>query len=241
MSKFKSYCVLSGAALSLSAASANASVLLYSFETSDTPNSVDGFARNGAGSTVTQSNIGVTAGANSGLFTVTTAGFAGDLTTVLPTAITQNSPAATAVSLDLTVPTGFTYAGGYADIGVTIFGTFPDSTSSTGTDAVQFQVVGASEQAIPFTTPGTTKTLTVPLVGYDPNPNGTGSGITYGAALSEGFVPTSFEFFFDKNAAITVAIDNVQAVGVGAVPEPASLGLVAVGGLTLLGRRRQRA
>jgi hypothetical protein len=57
--------------------------------------------------------------------------------------------------------------------------------------------------------------------------------------LSNGFIPTGFEFFYSKSndAALDVYIDNVQAV---AVPEPASLGLGAVGGLMMLARRRRK-
>ena len=231
MRKAMSYGVLAATAMTITGASlAQASTLLYGFESGDSPDAVDGFAKNGgpATFTVTPSNIGVTQGSNSALFTVTPAGFAGAITSSLPPALSD--PTTNAISLDLTVPSDFTYSGGYALIGVTIFIYNP-----TTADAEQFQVAGSDEQAIPFSTPGVTTPLNIPLTGADPL---TGATVPYAAILAEGYVPTGFEFFFDKNAAITVAIDNVQAVG---VPEPASLGLAALGAGSLLTRRRRQA
>ena len=229
-------CLLGGLAVTLlGATAARADVLLYSFETGDTPNAVDGFTRNGGASsnTITQSTIGVTNGVNSGLFTVTAPGFAGAITTKVDPVFSSTTAAPTAVKLDLTVPADFTYAGGYALIGVTVFGVIQDPVD--GPVGVQFQVNGASEQFIPFDMPGITKTLTIPLVGADPL---TGTIEPYQALVNQGFTPTSLQFFFDKNAAITVAIDNVVAV-TPPVPEPAALGAVALGTTALLRRRRR--
>ena len=42
-------------------------------------------------------------------------------------------------------------------------------------------------------------------------------------------------------AGMTVYLDNIRVSGAPEVPEPASLGLIALGGLALLARRRRRA
>lgn len=218
------------AALSLGAASVGhaASTLIYGFEAADTGGPVDGFARNGGPVTFTVTPVtgeGVTQGATAALLNVTPAGFAGAITSTLPSAL---STPITDITLDLTVPTGFTYTGGYGLIGVTIF----VSNATTGDFGEQFQVQGASERDFTAITPGTTKSLDIPLVGVDPSTGATG---TYATLLSEGYLPSGFQFFFDKNAPAQVIIDNVQGVS---APEPASLGLLGGAGLLLARRRR---
>lgn len=226
------------------AASAHANTLLYSFEAGDTPNAVDGFARNGppVTFTVTSSAVGVTNGLTSALFNSTATSFSGAITSKVDPIFTSTTNTPTAITADISVPVGTVYTGNNAPyLGITIFGTLPDAGAPTGTDAAQFQVLGSSEAPIPFsggatffTSTGAISHVSIPLIGYDPA--GVAPSATYADALAEGFVPTSFQFFFDKDAALPVTIDNVVAVT--PTPEPASLGLAVVGGLALLRRRR---
>jgi hypothetical protein len=219
------------AAMFIGVVSANAATLLYSFETGDSPNSVDGFANNG-GTAVSQDTIGHTDGSNS-MKNVTASGafFAGALTGSTPAAL--DDPATKSISFDYTVAPGDTYAGAFADIGITIFGAIPDGMGGL-IFGQQFQV-DASEEQNAALAPGT-YSLVVPLIGTDP--------ISFEASqplsevLADGFIPTGFEFFYSKStdAPLTDYIDNVQAQ----VPEPASLGVGAVGGLLMLARRRRK-
>jgi hypothetical protein len=222
------------AAVALSGAmKASASELLYGFGASDSPNQLDGFASNSGGSLkiATATNPG---GEPAIEVTTTAGGFKGALTSSVPSVLFN--PAVDAISADVTVPASFTYAGGYADLGVTIF----CANVPEGEFGVQYQVNGPDEQNIDLA-PGTTQTVTIPLTGADPD---TGTDESYGTLLTTGgldgtgFVPTGFEFFFDENGANDVQIANVQADGV-SVPEPASIsGCLLLGGLLL--KRRSR-
>jgi hypothetical protein len=215
------------AALAFGTGSANAAGLLYSFETGDSPNSVDGFAQNGGAIAVSQSAIGVTAGSNSMRNSVGSAnGFSGVLTGSVPGSLT---PDTTDITLDLTINPGEEYAGPYADIGVTIFG------EVGGTYGYQYQVNPTSERNIDL--PDGTYHLDIPLVGQSPVDFSANDSLA--TVEGQGFVPTGFEFFYDRPAndgVLVTYIDNVQAV---TVPEPTSLiGCALAGGLALKRRRR---
>jgi len=216
------------AAIFLGVASANAGTLLYSFENGDTPNNLDGFANNGGGITVTHDTIGATVGTGSmDNLTVSGATFTGALTPVVPAAL--NDPSVTAISLDLTVAPGQQFTGAFADIGITIFGAINGSFGN------QYQVDASSERNVNLA-PGTYH-LTIPLIGTDPNSFALHQ--PYSEVLGDSFIPTGFEFFYSKSgdAPLNVYIDNVATV----VPEPASIGASAVGGLLMLARRRRKA
>jgi hypothetical protein len=219
------------AALFIGVASSDAGTLLYSFENGDSPDSLDGFAANGGGITVLQSNIGATVGTGAMNNTsAASATFTGALTTLVPAAL--NDPSVTAISFDLTIAPGDQFTGAFADIGITIFGR--TGISPNFNYGVQYQVDPAQEQNVALG-PGTYN-LTVALIGTDPYSGALHQ--TYGQILNDTFVPTGFEFFYGKSAdaPLSVYIDNVQTV-----PEPASIGLGAVGGLLMLACRRRKA
>jgi hypothetical protein len=221
--------VLFALALMVAAPSARAQ-LLYSFESTDAAGPTDGFANNGGGITVSQDTIGATVGTNS-MKNVTVAGatFTGALTSNVPAPL--NDPSIGSINVDLTIPSGGQFAGAFADIGITIFGAeFPPSGETFGN---QFQVDPSSERNVAVA-PGTT-TLNIPLIGTDPATFNLHQ--TYAQVLANGFIPTGFEFFYSKSndAPLTVYLDNVTAV---AVPEPTTLGLIGVGSVLLMRRRR---
>src|ERR1700722_3948716 len=104
-----------GSVLGLGVPMAHAQVLLYSFESGDSPNELDGFAHNGGGITVSSSTIGATNGSQSMELQTTGAagGFVGALT-IAPTQLaTLDNPAITSVSVDVTVPSTPVFSGGF--------------------------------------------------------------------------------------------------------------------------------
>jgi hypothetical protein len=218
------FSTLAAAAL-CAAAPARASVILYSFENADSPNALDGFAKNGSGISVASSSIGPTAGTGSISVATTGPGFKSILTASIPAVL--DNPLVTGISVDVTIPPSPAYTGTFADLGVIMF----VDNLPLGEFGEQFQVASSEEQNINLA-PGT-HTVTIPLMGSDPD---TGALETYAQLLSHGFIPAGFDLFFDENAANSVFLDNVQAVGVSA-PEPASLALLILGGLLLLKRR----
>jgi hypothetical protein len=216
--------VVAMAALSIGMGSAKAT-LLYSFETGDSPNNVDGFAPNGGGIVVSQDTIGATLGSNS-MKLVPSGSFVGALTTQAASLATLNNPAVSAVKFDMTTTGAGT---GYSDIGVTIF--MYNSGLATGGQFQTDFVPADNDDLAPQTV-----TVTQPLIGTDP---GTFVAHTpYATVLSEGWVPTGFEFFLNGSDNPAVYLDNVNTVS---VPEPATLGISAIAGLGLLSRRRRKA
>src|SRR5262249_53510320 len=123
-------CTAAGfAAVALAAAAAQAQTLVYSFETlydnTDTINPAgtrpDDFHNNGGGTTLTQSNIGVTNGSFSMKVTqVAGQTFSGAQTELVPTVI--NSASTTALSFDLTIPATGNFTGNFARMGASEFG-----------------------------------------------------------------------------------------------------------------------
>jgi hypothetical protein len=196
-----------GSVVGLGVTAARAQVLLYSFEGSDSPNSVDGFAPNGGGITVSPSTIGATNGTGSMEVVATSAGFVGALTTAPAQLQTLDNPAITSVSVDVTVPATPVFAGTYSDLGITIFVENPP----LGEFGEQFQTDFVPDENIDLT-PGTS-TITIPMQGADPD---YGTDESYSQLLANGFIPTGFEFFIDGNAPITVYLDNVELNGISA-------------------------
>jgi hypothetical protein len=233
LSKLKSAAMV--AAVIGGAVSARASVLLYSFESGDSPNALDGFAHNGGGITVESSTTGATNG--SGSMEVDTTGSAGGFVGILSTSpaplATLDNAAVTSVSFDVTVPASPVFAGGFSDMGITLFVANP----ALGEYGEQYQTDFTPDENIDLA-PGTS-TITIPLQGADPD--NTSDDVSYAQLLADGFVPTGFEFFIDNNAPETVFVDNVEANGIGAVPEPASIGMCMVLGGLLVRRRNRKA
>ena len=125
------------AALLASAASAHAQALLYSFESGDSPNSLDGFS-DLAGDTLSNSTtLGVTQGAQSLFVNNTSSSFAGYATGSVPAIF--NTDTVTGVTLNVTWPSGEVYAGGYYLLGVTLY----DNSASSPYDGTSLQVPGA--------------------------------------------------------------------------------------------------
>jgi hypothetical protein len=206
----KKACLVSmavGSVLGLGVTTARAQVLLYSFEGSDSPNSLDGFAPNGGGITVSPSTIGATNGTGSMEMVTTRAagGFVGALTTAPAQLQTLDNPAITSVSVDVTVPATPAFTGGFSDLGITIFA----ENISEGEFGQQFQTDFVPDENIDL--PPGTSTITIPLQGSDPD---SGNDESYSQLLANGFIPTGFEFFIDNNAPDTVYLDNVELNGI---------------------------
>ncbi len=226
------------AALSIGAASASASSLLYSFETGDAAGPLDGFGPNGGGVTVTQDTIGTTDGSNSMKVSVVGgATFVGALTGNIPAAL-NNPPGVTGIDFDMTVGPNDPFAGAFAVVGITIFGASqPGAGQQFGLQA-QFSDIVHIDGLAPGTYPEHLDLTSAT------NPFDFATGQTFDqifGQVGDGpnvLIPTGFEFFINKSndAPVDVYFDNVRADG---VPEPTTLGLAAVGGLMALSRRRR--
>jgi len=219
------------------AASARAQ-LVYSFEAPAV--NPDGFGPNGGGVTVTQDTIGATQGTHS-LKTSVVAGatFVGALTGVVAPPI-NDPPGVQAILFDMTIAPGQAFPGGFALVGVTIFGASqPGPGQQFGLQA-QF----ADFEHIDGKAAGTYNDIRIDL-------NSATHPLTFAANQSfdqifgqvgsgpNDIIPTGFQFFFNKSndQPLTVYIDNVRVV---ATPEPASIAVFggAIGGLLM---RRRRA
>lgn len=229
-------------------------VVVYGFETNmSTGNAANGHPNVPASGpdgfynsslTTSQSTSGVTEGSYS-LSLVSTASqtFGGAITAYIPATLAD--PAATSLQYDITVPAQ--PDPGYADMEATFFtndgALQPDRSQTDEINNIDFIATGATT-----TTPGT-YTETLNLAVYM-DPDGVLSGDqTPGAILAadqlydlaNGYAAdaiTGFQFDFEHGAQPYDAfIDNVQVPPITAVPEPASLGLLALGGL-LLKRRK---
>ena len=96
-------------------ASAQTTVLLYDMEGDPPPS---GFTNNGV-VTVTQDTIGATEGSHSMRVDTDGSTFVGALTAVIPPTLAAGVDS---ILLDLTINAGEEFTGGFADMGVTIFG-----------------------------------------------------------------------------------------------------------------------
>jgi len=218
------------------AASARAQ-LVYSFEAPAV--NPDGFGPNGGGVTVTQDTIGATQATHSLKTSVVTgATFVGALTPVVAPPI-NDPPGVQAILFDMTIAQGQTFTGGFALVGVTIFGASqPGPGQQFGLQA-QF----ADFEHIDGKAAGTYNDIRIDL-------NSATHPLTFAANQSfdqifgqvgsgpDDIIPTGFQFFFNKSndQPLTVYIDNVRVV---ATPEPTSIaGIGAVVGGLLMRRRR---
>src|SRR5271170_4095364 len=99
------------AALALGAVSAHGQVLMYSFETGDTPNGKDGFVPNGL--LPSQSTTGATIGSDALQLVSPSGGYADAYTqTDLPAVL--GNPALSAITMDVTTTSA--YAGNYSNL-----------------------------------------------------------------------------------------------------------------------------
>jgi hypothetical protein len=220
------YCAAIAAA-AFGAASARADTPLYSFETlysnPGTPvpdpqgTLPDGFHPNGGGSTA-QSTIGATDGIHSLRWAQLLAdSFTGAQTALgVPFPVINNTNT-TAISVDLTVNSGDEFVGGFANLGMTEFGTNPFIGEG------QAQTVAAAEQ--PIKLPAGTYHLLLPLIARA-NPLTFDANVQFAAMFGPDsntqLTPASFQFYINKgptgganplpNAPLTVYLDNVQAV-----------------------------
>jgi len=219
-----------------SAASAHAT-LAYSFEAP--PVNPDGFGPNGGGVAVTQDTIGATQGLSSmKVAVVPGATFVGALTGVVAPPI-NDPPGVNAILFDMTIPAGGQFTGGFALVGVTIFGASqPGPGQQFGLQA-QF----ADFEHIDGKAPGTYKDIRIDLnSATHPLTFATGQSFdqifgTVGSGVND-IIPTGFQLFFNKSndAPLTVYIDNVRTV----VPEPAAGLMLCLGlaGMTWVKCRR---
>ena len=218
------------AAAALSSNGAFAQGLIYDFE-----GSTDGFANNGGVFPVTNDTIGATSGTGSLKVDVPGgATFVGALTPVVPAEL-GDPPGVTAVEFDLTVTEEF--AGGFADIGVTVFG-------ASQPDFPGGQLFGLQAQFADFTSLGGLAPGTYPVtldLDSATNPITFAGGESFNEIFG-GFgtgpndvIPTGFQFFVSKSgdAPVTFYIDNVRTI-----PEPTSFAMLAAAAtLGVRGRR----
>jgi autotransporter-associated beta strand protein len=206
-------CSAAVAAVALATSSARA-VLVYSFETlydnTNMPNPAgtrpDDFAKNGGGTTVTQSTIGVTNGSFSMEFQqLAGATFTGALTTVIPAII--NDPSTQALSFDLTVPSTGNFVGNFARIGISEFG----ADTEVPPVVQQAQTIASSEANIDLA-PGLYH-FTIPLIAIADQLGNV--NVPFSSIFPSQLAPTSFEFYINKSTEnpLTVYMDNVQTVG----------------------------
>jgi hypothetical protein len=215
-------------AVTLAAGVARAQVPEYSFEVVDPFGRPDTFF--GVGATVTQDTIGATHLQNSMKYVAGNDGFVGARTETLIPATLGNPPGVNYVLFDMTIVDP--YAGGFADIGVTVFG--HDVPGGSFGNAVQFSDV----EAIAGKAPGTYTDVRIDLSNsVGPYRAGESFNAIFGTDPTDLTVASAFQFFISKNAGVpaTVYIDNVRLV----VPEPASMGLAGFAGLAMFGRRRR--
>jgi hypothetical protein len=211
-------------AISVSAVQAQA--LVFSFEDA-LPAGPDGFF--GLGAAVSQEpTIGVTHGENSMKYEVGAGGFVGARTETEATipARLNDPPGVSHVLFDMTIVDA--YAGGFADIGITVFG---HALNAPGGAQFGHQVQFADTQSIAVLGVGTHTDLRIDLdFSQGPYRFGESFNDIFGGGPTDLTVASAFQFYISKNVdvPVTVYIDNVRLV----VPEPATLSLL---GLAVLG------
>jgi hypothetical protein len=213
---------------------------LYSFEAP--PVNPDGFGPNGGGVTVSQETglgaIGVTDGLSSmQVDVVGGATFVGALTTVVHPLI-GDPPGLNSILFDMTIDPAGAFPGSFALVGVTIFGASqPGPGQQFGLQAqfADFEHIGGKAAGTTHTVQIDLTSATHPLT-FATNQSFNQIFGTVGSGPND-LIPTGFQLFFNKSndAPLTVYIDNVRLI-----PEPTSLGLMALGAVVIgaFGRRR---
>jgi hypothetical protein len=207
----------------------------YSFEVilpGGGPPGPDGFF--GLGAAVTQDTIGATHLLSSMKYDVTAGpGFVGARTEIVPPTL-NNPPGVSRVLFDMFIPA--TYAGTFADIGVTVFGHDIDN----GVFGVQSQFTDTVSIAALSAVPGQYRNLRIDL--DSEFFSGDSFNEIFGDDPSDLDVASAFQFYISKNGGaqgspVLVYIDNVRFI----VPEPATFGLLGVGAVVLGAMRRRRS
>jgi PEP-CTERM motif len=222
MMKHGLLCIATAVTVLLCGGASAQPVLLYDMEGSPPPS---GFGPNG-GIIVSQSTIGVTQGLNS-MRIETTDGFDGAITPIVPAALANGVDS---ILYDLTINAGEEFAGGFADMGVTIFGCVAEGDCGHQAQFADFNSIGAL-------TAGTYKNLQIDLA----HAVNLAPGKSLKQILADGDLTaiTHFQFFFNQtfDAPMIAYIDNIRAV----VPEPATgmlFGLAAMAIGMVVRRRR---
>jgi hypothetical protein len=222
-------CVAAFAALTLGLAAASAQTL-YSFESPAV--NPDGFGPNGGGVTITQDTIGATDLTHSMKVSVVTgATFVGALTGVVNPLI-GDPPGLNSLVFDMTLDQPF--AGGFALVGVTIFGASqPGPGQQFGLQAqfADFEHIGGKAPGT-YTVQIDLTSATHPLT-FAANQSFNDIFGTVGSGPDD-IIPTGFQLFFNKSndAPLTAYIDNIRIV-----PEPATALALSAAGLFLRRRR----
>lgn len=228
------FCIATVVAVACCASGAWAQSLLYSME-----GGLDGFGPNGGGVAVASDTIGATDGTGSmNVSVVGGATFVGALTGNVPGAL-GDPPGVSKILFDMTIAPGQEFTGGFAVVGVTIFG-----ASQPGPG----QQFGLQAQFADFEQIGGKAAGTYPVVidlssATHPLTFATGQSFNDIMGPNPGapndIIPTGFQLFLNKSndAPLTVYFDNIRAV----VPEPATGALFGLGAIALgLVARRRR-
>lgn len=214
---------------------------LYSFEAP--PVNPDGFGPNGGGVTVAQDTIGATDGTNSlRVSVVQGATFVGALTGVVHPSI-GDPPGLSTLYFDMTIDPAGEFAGGFAVVGVTIFGA--SQPDYPGGQQFGLQAQFADFEHIGGKTAGSTYAVQIDLSSAThPLTFATGQTFdqifgTVGSGPND-VIPTGVQLFINKSndAPVTVYFDNIRL----SIPEPASFSLLGLGAVIIgaVGRRRHR-
>lgn len=221
-----------GAAMFIGAGAASAQVLLYSFETGDSPNGKDGFVNNGLAPS--QTTTGATVGSDALQLSTAVGGYEGSYTQGdLPSVL--NSPNLVGFLVDVTADPNFTANGGTSSLLGMGFFVFNAGEGEYGDQYISPEADWANID-LPA---GTYTNLFIPLAGNNPD---TGLPDSWSDMVSEGWAVGGFNIANQSNvnpttgAPTTFEVDNIRAV----VPEPASLSLIGLSGGLLLVRRRRK-
>lgn len=226
-------CVATTVAILMSAGVSTAQPPVYSYETTN-PFGPDGFF--GLGATVTQDTIGATHLQHSMKYAAGNDGFVGARTETVVPATLNDPPGVDYILFDMTIVDA--YAGGFADIGVTVFG---HALNAPGGAQFGHQVQFADTEPIAGKAPGTYTNLRINLnQSVGPYRAGESFNQIFGPGPTDLTVSSAFQFYISKNAGIpaTVYIDNVR---LGIIPEPSTFALFGLGLIALAAPGRRRA
>jgi hypothetical protein len=214
--------------------------VVYSFE-NPAVNPV-GFGPNGGGVTISQDTTGATAGAHSlKVSVVAGATFVGALTGTVNPAI-GDPPGVDHILFDLTIAPGSEFTGGFAVMGVTIFGA--SQPDYPGGQQFGLQAQFADIEHLDGKAAGTYNDIRIDLssathpLTFTPGQSFDQIFGTVGSGAND-LIPTGFEFFFNKSndQPLTAYIDNVRVYSI--VPEPATFGLLGLGTVMVVAMRKR--